>query len=65
MVVGLPLNEGDEFDGKYILLVSLTLSCPFLGCHRNFLGEWLTHGSGRPWIRPTDNGEGKHTRPLG
>jgi hypothetical protein len=65
MVVGLTLNKGDQSNGKYILSVSLTLSCPFAGSHRHFLGEWLARGSGRPWIRPTDDGEGKDTRPLG
>ena len=58
MVVGLPLDKGDQPDGTHILSVSLTLSCPFSGSH--FLGERLAcrSGLGGPWTRPTDSGEG-------
>jgi hypothetical protein len=63
MVVGLPWDKGDQSDGKHFFSVSLTLSCIFSGSYRHFLGGWLACGSGGPWIRSTDNGEGKRTNP--
>ena len=48
MVAGLPLDKGDWSDGSHILSVSLTLSCPFSGSHRHFLGERLACGSAEP-----------------